>query len=145
MQKSNNVFWGSRTYLNITTEQKQHKQIAKSGPSKEATANIFFFSVYVIVTTCFHKCFFFHMITGRYCFFQKFIDTLRFLHRPCSCTLWSKWFERSPYFIFYLHNKSKMLIPKWEALKWSSGISYLLNVLYYFFKKLKTSLEAFIF
>ena len=37
-------------------------------PSKVVTSETFFSSVYVIVITCFDKCFLFHMITGRNCF-----------------------------------------------------------------------------
>ena len=35
---------------------------------KEATAKNVFSSVYVVVTSCFEKCFLFHVITGRHCF-----------------------------------------------------------------------------
>ena len=83
------------------------------------------------------SCFLFHMVNGRHCFLCKFIDFLRSLQPPYSCGLWNKWFERSLYIIFYLHNKSTMLtqkqkVPKNKVPKWSSHISYLLNFLYFF-------------
>ena len=31
---------------------------------------------------------------------------------PCCCFLWSQCFERSPYFMRYLHNNNMMLVPK---------------------------------
>ena len=66
---------------------------------------------------------------------------------------WNKWFERSPYFISYSHNKITMIIPKWKVPKWGSCISYLLNYSAVFrcstffykwnvFKKFKNALEA---
>ena len=41
--------------------------------SKVATAKTFFSSVYVIVATCFNKCFLFHEITGRHCFYTTLL------------------------------------------------------------------------
>ena len=46
-------------------------------PSKVAAAKTFFSSVYVIDTTCFDECFFFHVITRRHYFLYKFSVTLR--------------------------------------------------------------------
>ena len=40
-------------------------------PSKSATGKNVLSSVNVIMTTCFDKCFLFHVITGRHCFFIK--------------------------------------------------------------------------
>ena len=60
----------------------------------------------VIVTTSFDKCFLFHVVTGRHCFLSKFIDTLSSLQSPCSCALWNKWFEKSLFCFFYLHNNN---------------------------------------
>ena len=48
----------------------------------------------------------FYMITGRHCFSWKFVDTQRFFKAPCCCLLWSQCFERSPYFMRYLHNNN---------------------------------------
>ena len=56
--------------------------------------------------------FFFHVICERHYFSWKFIINLRFFWQPCCCFLWSTRFERSSYFIRYLHNNSTMLIPK---------------------------------
>ena len=46
-------------------------------PLKVAAAKTFFFSVYVVGTTCFDECFLFYVITGRHYFSKKFIVTLR--------------------------------------------------------------------
>ena len=40
------------------------------------------------------------------------------LLKSCSCTLWHKWFERSPYFIFYLRcSKEYHANTKMKSLK----------------------------
>ena len=52
------------------------------------TAKNFFSSVYVTVTTCFDKCFWFHVITGRYCFLNKSLAiTLNFFNRHVLAVL----------------------------------------------------------
>ena len=100
-------------------------------PSKVAPAkNFFIFSiVYVIDITCFDKCFLFHVINGRHCFFVKiyhypksflnlhivaFLET-SVLKEVCSLN--------------YLHNNSLILIP---------------NELIIFLLRLKTVLQFFI-
>ena len=50
-------------------------------PSKLATAQNFFSSVYFIVTACFHKCFLFHVITGRHCFYKSLLISWGFFNR----------------------------------------------------------------
>ena len=52
-------------------------KIATPKPSKVATAKNFFSSVYVLVMTCFDKCFFFlHVITERHCFYKSLLIPL---------------------------------------------------------------------
>ena len=71
--------------------------------SKVETGKKISSSAYVIGTTCFDKCFLFHMITGRHFrkVFRKVFQKSLLLPRdsfqqPYSCFLLSKWFERSP-------------------------------------------------
>ena len=51
-------------------------------PSKVAAAQKVFSNVYVIDATCFDECFLFHVVTGRYYFWQKFFVTLRSFQQP---------------------------------------------------------------
>ena len=55
-------------------------------------------------TTCFEKCFLFHVIS-----LSLFWGSFQPYY---SCFHWNKWFRRSSYFIFYLQNNSALLIPK---------------------------------
>ena len=61
-------------------------------PSKLATAKNIFSSVYVIVTTCFNKCFLFHAIIGRHNFYKGLLPWGS-LEPPCSYTFRNKRFE----------------------------------------------------
>ena len=68
--------------------------------SREATAKVFFSPVCILLLHLAPiNVFLFHVINQRHCFLWKSIDTLMSLQPPCSCTLWSKWFGRSSYFI----------------------------------------------
>ena len=67
-------------------------------PSKVAAAKTFRQCVHVIDTTCFDGCFLFHLITGSYCFLQRFAIVWRFFQPPYCNFHWNKCFERSPYF-----------------------------------------------
>ena len=79
-------------------------------PSKVAAAKTFFSSVYVVDATCLDECFLFHVVTGRYYFFEKkFVVTLRFSEPPYCCFV-CKCYERSPYF----DNNVEVLIPKFK-------------------------------
>ena len=52
------------------------EKIRLSNLQKQQLQKTFLSSVYVIVITCFNKSFSSHVITGRHCFLQKFIDSL---------------------------------------------------------------------
>ena len=49
------------------------KKEATPKPSNVATAKNIFSSVYILVTTCFDKCFLFHVITGRRYFYKSLL------------------------------------------------------------------------
>ena len=71
-------------------------------PIKVAAAKNNFSSVYVIDATCFDECFLFHVIAGSHYFWQKFVVTLRFFQPPFCCFLWNMYFERRPYFTYFM-------------------------------------------
>ena len=83
-------------------------------PLKVPTAKSLFSSMYIIGTTCSNECFSFYVITKRHYFSWKFIVTLILFQAPCCYFLWSQCFERSPYFMRYLHTNNMMLIPKFQ-------------------------------
>ena len=82
-------------------------------PSKLLTTKYFFSSVYFIVTTCFDKCFLFHVITRRHIVFHKSLPIYWGLFNRHAFAI----FETSPYFISDLHNKSTVVIPKMKSSK----------------------------
>ena len=61
-----------------------------------------FSSIYVIDATCFDECFLFHVIAGSHYFWQMFVVTLRFFQPPFCSFLWNTYFERSPYFTYFM-------------------------------------------
>ena len=67
-----------------------------------------------ISTTCFDKSFLFHVISGRHRY--RLSLSWGSLKLPSFYFLWNKWFERSPYFIFYLQNNSAMLVSMFQSL-----------------------------
>ena len=89
-------------------KEKSHKSL------KVAAAKKSFSSVYIIDTTCFGKCFLFHVIAGRHYFSYNFIVNQRFstiamLLRSLRQVFWKKY----AFYIRYLHNNITMLlIPK---------------------------------
>ena len=58
--------------------------------------------------------FLFYVITKRHYFSWKFIVTLGLFEASFCYFLWSQCFERSPYFMRYLHTNNMMLIPKFQ-------------------------------
>ena len=111
-------------------------------PSKAATTKKLSFCCVCYCYNLLQWMFFIPCDNWKTLFLKKFLDTLRSLQPPFSCAPWNKWFERSLYFIFHLHNKSTMLIPKWKVPKWSSRISYFFLQKWNVFKISKTCLEA---
>ena len=81
-------------------------------PLKVAAAKSLLSSVYIIGTTCFDECFSFYVITKRYYFLSCFVKL--FFWAPFCYLPWSQCFERSPYFMRYLHSNNMMLIPKFQ-------------------------------
>ena len=81
---------------------------------KVVSAKSLFSSVYVIGTTCFSECFSFYVTTKRHYFSCKFIVTLRLFYAPFCYFLWNQCFERSLYFMRFLHDNNMMLIPKFQ-------------------------------
>ena len=79
-------------------------------PLKVAAAKKYFSSVYIFDTTCFDKCFLFHVIIGRY-FLYKFVVT------QSTIIMWlislKVFWKKSAFYIRYLHNNITMpLSPK---------------------------------
>lgn len=107
-----------------------NSQIFTSGNCKNVSP-----SMYFIDTTCFYKCYLSHVKTRRHCFKKIFLLPWASFDPKFYCFVWSKWFERNQYFIFYIHNNSTMLIQKFKI--WSGRtlyvISYVLNLLNYFY------------
>ena len=68
-----------------------------------ASENVFY-SMWVLENIVFYKgvCFFYN------CYLVGFFQP------PCSCFLWNKWFERNPYFDFYVQNTNTKVtkVPK---------------------------------
>ena len=81
-------------------------QTFKSGICKKSSP------VCVIGTTCFGKCFPFYVITKRHYFSWKFIVTLKLL--SAILLLLNQCFERSTYFMRFLHDNNMMLIPEFQ-------------------------------
>ena len=96
-------------YACFYSEKKNQKK-----PDKVAAVKNISSTVYVICTTCFDECSLLHVITGRYYFSKKSIVSLRLFWLSCYRFLWRKHFERSLYFVCYVHNNSIMLMPKFE-------------------------------
>ena len=78
--------------------------------SNIATAKNFFSIVYIIDATLFDKWF---VISCDNCF-DKSLSSPWGFQQICCCFLWNQCFQRSPYFIFYLHNISIMLMLKFQ-------------------------------
>ena len=70
---------------------------------KSSNCKKWFFSVYVIGTTYFNECW-------------KTLFLIKVCCHRLSSTayFWNKWFERSPYFIFYLLNNITIIISKFQ-------------------------------
>ena len=98
---------------------KKNTQTDQSSSYKKRPTNLqkwhlqkVFSSVYVIGTTCFGKCFPFYVITERHYFSWKFIVTLKLL--SAILLLLNQCFERSTYFMRFLHDNNMMLIPEFQ-------------------------------
>ena len=88
--------------------------IWKETTHKPGTAKNFLFGVCIIGST-FLDVFFFipNVTTGR--FFIEVYCYPRFFTTGCCCFFINKCFERTPYFTFYLHNNSTILIQKFQT------------------------------
>ena len=79
--------------------------IWKETTHKPGTAKNFLFGVFIIGST-FLDVFFYSQCDNYY---------PRFFTTGCCCFFINKCFERTPYFTFYLHNNSTILIQKFQT------------------------------
>ena len=107
----------------------------KSLPNLQELSNFFsktlLSSVYFTVTTCFDKCFLLYVITGRHSFLYVYSLQLPWgsFQPPCSSCLWNKCIK-SPYFIFYLQNNSK--VPN-EPLSYRPNYYFLTTFIFWWY------------
>ena len=86
-------------------------------PLQLVVANTLFSSVFVIGTTCFDKCFLFHVITGRYCSSRKINVTLRFFKALCYATFFEAsvlcwlWCCNNLFFLIFVTNFTFVTLP----------------------------------
>ena len=85
---------------------------------KSSTCN----KLLVVDTTCFDECFSFHVRTRTHWIYKSLLLFWGFFQPPCSCVLWRKCFEKSPYFML-----STITVQSWYQIS-RINLSYIILI-----------------